>query len=93
MRRTYPLSLNEAISLRQAVQNATPSYPLVHIRTAWVGICKEVVDALYGSSSHIVERHEGRLHIWRKGYTAPHFIEVGGGAFCCPYWSYGRKND
>lgn len=94
MKRAYPLTLNEAMAIKQAMQNVLYfSYSLAHIRTAWVGMCEEVINALYDSDTHRVERHEGRLHIWREGYAAPHFIEVGGGAFCCPYWDYDKKND
>lgn len=96
MRRTYPLTLNEAIDIRQALYSVLSSpYPLNHIRTSWVGMCEEITNALYDSAYHRVERHEGRLYIWRDGYgyAAPHFVEVGGGAFCCPYWNYDRKEE
>lgn len=93
MRRAYPLTINEAIDIRQVMHNIASSYPLAYVRPAWVGMCKEIVEALYGSEDHEVVRHNGRLYIWRKGYEDPHFIEVGGGAFCCPYWNYARKND
>lgn len=96
MRRSYPLTLNEAINIKHALQKVLSSpYPLAHIRTSWVGTCDEITAALYDSAYHRVERHEGRLFIYRDGYgyAAPHFIEVGGGAFCCPYWDYDRKNE
>lgn len=92
MRRAYPLMAHETIDVRLAVRYFDIFYPPAYARTAWVGMCKEIVEALYGSTDHIVERHDGRLHIWRKGYIAPHFIEVDDGAFCCPYWNYDDKN-
>ena len=81
MRRTR-LTLNEAISIRPLIFGETRPT----LRSAWVGMCQEILQALEGDEDHFVEHVDGRRVIYREGYPYPHFIEVGSSAFCCPFW-------
>ena len=82
MRRQNPLTLNEAISIKELV--APEQRPFLH--TSWVGVCQEILEALEGSEDHDVVRVHGRRVIYRNGYVYPYFIEVGGSSFVCPAW-------
>ena len=58
-------------------------------RTCWEGSCEEIFSALEGDDSHSVYRaSDGVRVIYREGYTAPHFVQVGH-RFLCPFWSRG----
>lgn len=82
MRRSTHLTMNEAINIRPLVYVETrPS-----LRSAWVGVCEEILAALEGDKDHICELVDGRRVIYREGYHYPHFIEVESSAFCCPFW-------
>ena len=48
MRRQNPLTLNEAISIKELV--APEQRPFLH--TSWVGVCQEILEALEGSEDH-----------------------------------------
>lgn len=82
MRRQNGLSINEAITLKKFV--APEQRPF--LRSSWVGICQEILEALEGDEGHDVIRVDGRRVIYRQGYTYPWFIEVDGSAFACPSW-------
>ena len=58
-------------------------------RTCWEGSCAEIFSALEGDDEHVVYRaSDGVRVIYREGYTAPHFVQVGH-RFLCLFWSRG----
>lgn len=81
------LSINEVINLRGIYREA--SYDLSnHLNTmgcCWIGICKEILDAMNNKSEHSVAVIDDRYVIFRDGYTAPEFIQTGN-QFINPFW-------
>ena len=78
------ISLNEVINLRGTGLIYEPSV----LRNSWVGSCQEIIDALTGDDSHEVYLNDGRVVIYRKGYTYPHFIQTKNGLFVCQFWTF-----
>ena len=54
-------------------------------RSCWEGSCAEIFSALEGDDSHVVEKVDDVRVVYRRGYTAPHFIQIGH-KFLCPFW-------
>ena len=82
MKRKHSLTIDECVSLKKFV----PTDARIGLRSSWVGVCQEILAALEGDEDHDVIRVDGRRVIYREGYPYPHFIEVAGSAFACPYW-------
>ena len=84
--KTRNLSLDEVITLREGLDN----YGQYVTTRSWVGICKEIIDALYRAKDlnedHIVEKQNGRLYIYRKDNIFPAFIETNHGDFVSTIW-------
>lgn len=53
--------------------------------SCWEGSCAEIFSALEGDDSHVIEKVGDVRVVYRRGYTAPHFIQIGH-AFLCPFW-------
>ena len=84
-------TLNQVINARAAAWLSGCAFlPLSRInRSCWEGSCEEIFRAMEGDDSHEVDVIAGVRVIYRRGYTAPHFVQVGG-AFLCPFWGRGR---
>ena len=84
-------TLNQIINARAAAW--TSGCAFLHLsrinRTCWEGSCEEIFSALEGDNEHVVYRaSDGVRVIYRTGYVAPHFVQVGH-SFLCPFWSRG----
>ena len=84
-------NLNQIINARAAAWLSGCAF--LHLsrinRTCWEGSCAEIFSALEGDDSHAVARTiDGVRVIYRTGYVAPHFVQVGR-RFLCPFWSRG----
>lgn len=80
-------TLNQIINARHAAQaTGAAFFNLVEInRSCWEGSCEEIFRALEGDDSHEVDVIAGVRVVYRRGYTAPHFVQVGH-SFLCPFW-------
>ena len=84
-------TLNQIINAREAALLSGCAFlNLSRInRTCWEGSCEEIFSALEGDDEHIVYRaSDGVRVIYRAGFVAPHFVQVGH-RFLCPFWSHG----
>ena len=84
-------TLNQIINARAAAWRSGCAF--LHLcrinRSCWEGSCAEIFSALEGDDDHVVYRaSDGARVIYREGYIAPHFVQVGH-TFLCPFWSRG----
>ena len=81
------MNIHQIINARQATKKSGSMFMDFNLinKKSWYGVCEEIYKAIEGDENHIVETYNGIRVIYRKGYTAPHFIQIGN-KFINPWW-------